>query len=179
VAEPSDAELVVRVVAVRDAAAFGTLVTRHQGRVRNWLRQLTRDATRADDLAQDTFVRAWERIGSLRDPAKFSSWLMSIAYTGFLQEHRKRAGEGRLRATFALEPGATEQPEPSGAEVDVAKLLTVLSDEERVAMTLCYAHGMSHNEVADVTGWPLGTVKSHVARGKAKVRERFGIGDES
>jgi DNA-directed RNA polymerase specialized sigma24 family protein len=38
---------------------------------------------------------------------------------------------------------------------------------------------MSHNEVADVTGWPLGTVKSYIARGKAKIRERFGIGDES
>jgi RNA polymerase sigma-70 factor (ECF subfamily) len=177
--EPSDAELVVRVVAGRDAAAFGSLVTRHQSRVRNWLRQLTRDATRADDLAQETFIRAWERIRTLRDPTKFSSWLMSIAYTGFLQEHRKRAGEGRLRATVALEPGVTEHPEPSGAELDVAKLLTVLSDEERAAMTLCYAQGMSHNEVADVTGWPLGTVKSHIARGKAKIRARFGIGDES
>jgi RNA polymerase sigma-70 factor (ECF subfamily) len=177
--EPTDAELVVRIVAGGDAAAFGVLVTRHQARVRNWLRQLTRDAARADDLAQDTFLRAWERIGSLRDPTKFSSWLMSIAYTGFLQEHRKRAGEGRLHAAFAREPSATEQSEPSGAEVDVAKLLTVLSDEERAAMTLCYAHGMSHNEVADVTGWPLGTVKSHVARGKAKIRQRFRLGDES
>jgi RNA polymerase sigma-70 factor (ECF subfamily) len=177
--EPSDAELVVRVVAVRDTAAFGALVTRHQSRVRNWLRQLTRDATRADDLAQDAFVRAWERIGTLRDPTKFSSWLMRIAYTGFLQEHRKRAGESRLNTTFADEPSATVQPGPSGAELDVARLLTVLSDEERVAMTLCYAHGMSHNEVADVTGWPLGTVKSYIARGKTKIRERFGIGDES
>jgi RNA polymerase sigma-70 factor (ECF subfamily) len=177
--EPSDAELVVRIVAVRDAAAFGVLVTRHQSRVRNWLRQLIRDGARADDLAQDTFVRAWERISSLRNPTKFSSWLMSIAYTGFLQEHRKRAGEGRLRASLAHEPSATEQPEPSGADADVAKLLTVLSDEERVAMTLCYAQGMSHNEVAEVTGWPLGTVKSYVSRGKAKIRQRFGIGDDS
>jgi RNA polymerase sigma-70 factor (ECF subfamily) len=177
--EPSDAELVVRVVAGGDAAAFGVLVMRHQARVRNWLRQLTRDAARADDLAQETFIRAWERIGTLRDPPKFTSWLMSIAYTGFLQEHRKRAGESRLRAAFAREPGAAEQPEPSGADADVAKLLTVLSDEERVVMTLCYAQGMSHNEVAEVTGWPLGTVKSYVSRGKARIRRRFGIGDES
>jgi RNA polymerase sigma-70 factor (ECF subfamily) len=177
--EPTDAELVVRVVAGRDAAAFGVLIARHQSRVRNWLRQLTRDAARADDLAQDAFIRAWDRIRTLRDPTKFSSWLMSIAYTGFLQEHRKRAGENRLRATLAREPSTTDQPEPSGAELDVTKLLTVLSGEERTAMTLCYAHGMSHNEVAEVTGWPLGTVKSHISRGKAKIRQRFGIGDES
>jgi RNA polymerase sigma-70 factor (ECF subfamily) len=177
--EPTDAELVVLVAGGRDAAAFGILVTRHQSRVRNWLRQLTRNAARADDLAQETFIRAWERIRTLRDPTKFSSWLMSIAYTGFLQEHRKRAGEGRLQAAFAREPGAADEPGPSGADVDLGRLLSVLSDEERTAMTLCYAHGMSHNEVAEVTGWPLGTVKSHVSRGKTKIRQHFGIGDES
>jgi RNA polymerase sigma-70 factor (ECF subfamily) len=177
--EPSDAELVVCVVATRDTRAFGELVVRHHARVRNWLRQLARDPARADDLAQETFIRAWERIGRLRDPAKFSSWLMSIAYTSFLQEHRKRGGEGRLREALAREPTPTEHSEPSGADADLPKLLAVLSDDERTAMTLCYAHGMSHSEIAEVTAWPLGTIKTHIARGKAKIRQRFGIGDES
>ena len=177
--EPSDADLVVRFVATRDQAAFGELIARHQARVRNWLRQLARDRTRADDLAQETFIRAWERLGSLHDPTKFSSWLMSIAYTSFLQEHRKRGGEGRLREALAREPTTTEHSEPSSAEIDVAKLLAVLSDHERAAMTLCYAHGMSHSEIAEVTASPLGTVKTHIARGKAKIRQRFGIGDEA
>jgi RNA polymerase sigma-70 factor (ECF subfamily) len=177
--EPSDADLVARFVATRDEAAFGALIVRHQGRVRNWLRQLVRDRTRADDLAQDAFIRAWERIGSLRDPAKFSSWLMSIAYTTFLQARRKRSTDDRMLEALQREPGATDAPAPGEAESDLPKLMAVLSDDERVAMTLCYAHGMSHNEAAEVTGWPLGTVKSHVARGKATIRERFGIGDES
>jgi RNA polymerase sigma-70 factor (ECF subfamily) len=140
---------------------------------------LVRDRTRADDLAQDAFIRAWERIGSLRDPAKFSSWLMSIAYTTFLQARRKRSTDDRMLEALQREPGATDAPAPGEAESDLPKLMAVLSDDERVAMTLCYAHGMSHNEAAEVTGWPLGTVKSHVARGKARIRERFGIGDES
>jgi RNA polymerase sigma-70 factor (ECF subfamily) len=77
------------------------------------------------------------------------------------------------------EPGATDAPEPGDAEADLPRLLAVLSDDERAAMTLCYAHGMSHSEIAEITAWPLGTVKSHIARGKAKIRERFGICDES
>jgi RNA polymerase sigma-70 factor (ECF subfamily) len=177
--EPSDADLVARFVATRDEAAFGALVVRHQGRVRNWLRQLVRDRTRADDLAQDAFIRAWERIGGLRDPAKFSSWLMSIAYTTFLQARRKRGSDDRMLEAVKREPGPTSSPEPGDAESDLPKLLAVLSDDERAAMTLCYAQGMSHSEITEVTGWPLGSVKSHIARGKAKIRERFGISDET
>ena len=176
---PSDADLVARFVAARDEAAFGVLLVRHQARVRNWLRQLVRDATRADDLAQETFIRAWQRIQSLREPARFSSWLMSIAYTTFLQARRKRIGEDRLLEAVKREPDTMETFEPSGANAELPKLLAVLSDDERAAMTLCYAHGMSHSEIAEVTAWPLGTVKSHITRGKAKIRERFGIGDES
>jgi RNA polymerase sigma-70 factor (ECF subfamily) len=176
--EPSDADLVVRFVATRDEAAFGALIVRHQARVRNWLRQLVRDATRADDLAQDAFIRAWQRIGSLRDPAKFSSWLMSIAYTTFLQARRKRLGENRLLEALQREPESMDAAEPSGANADLPKLLAVLNDDERAAMTLCYAHGMTHNEIAEITALPLGTVKSHISRGKAKIRTRFGIGDE-
>jgi RNA polymerase sigma-70 factor (ECF subfamily) len=59
--ETSDEALVASVVTAKDAAAFEALVRRHQSKVRNWLRQLTRDSARADDLAQETFIRAWER----------------------------------------------------------------------------------------------------------------------
>lgn len=177
--EPSDADLVVRFIAARDEAAFSALVVRHQGRVRNWLRQLVRDRARADDLAQDAFIRAWERIGSLREPTKFSSWLMTIAYTTFLQARRKRGSDDRMLEALHREPGATDAPEPGDAESDLPKLLAVLNDDERVAMTLCYAHGMSHSEIADVTARPIGTVKSLISRGKEKIRERFGIGEES
>jgi RNA polymerase sigma-70 factor (ECF subfamily) len=175
--EPSDGHLVARVVGARDSQAFDALVVRHQARVRNWLRQLTRDAARADDLAQETFIRAWDRLGSLKNPAKFSSWVMKIAYTSFLQSHRKRASEQRLSEALQQEPSAQEI-ELDGAVVDLPKLLSVLSDDERTAMILCYAHDLSHSEVADITDWPLGTVKSHIARGKAKIRERFDLNHE-
>jgi RNA polymerase sigma-70 factor (ECF subfamily) len=176
--EPSDGHLVALVVAERDARAFDTLVTRHQARVRNWLRQLTRDAARADDLAQDTFIRAWDRIGSLQNPAKFSSWLMKIAYTSFLQAHRKHASEQRLVEALQHESSTPEAHELNGSVVDLPRLLSVLSSDERTAMILCYAHDLSHSEIAEITDWPLGTVKSHIARGKAKIRGRFDLDHE-
>ena len=98
--ELSDEALVASVVAARDAAAFEALVRRHQSRVRNWLRLLARSSARADDLAQETFIRAWERAHTFSGRGKFVSWLMKIAYNAFLEECRgdrvrTRVGFGR------------------------------------------------------------------------------------
>src|SRR5262249_6525427 len=96
--EASDEALVASVVAARDATAFEALVRRHQSRVRNWLRLLTRNSARADDLAQETFIRAWERAHTFSGRGKFVSWLMKVAYNTFLEERR---GD-RLRTRIAM-----------------------------------------------------------------------------
>ena len=87
--ESSDEALVARVVATGDTAAFETLVRRHQSKVRNWLRQLTRDPARADDLAQETFIRTWQRLRTFEGRGKFTSWVMKIAFNSFLQAKRR------------------------------------------------------------------------------------------
>lgn len=173
--ETSDEALVASVVTARDTAAFEALVRRHQSKVRNWLRQLTRDSARADDLAQETFIRAWERAHTFTGRGKFASWLMKIAYNSFLQSRRGDARRARLAADAAsvadveaVAAGGDEWP-------DLAAMLGVLSTEEQLALVLCHAHGLSHSEVAEVIDMPLGTVKSHVHRAKAKIRERFAL----
>ena len=82
--------------------------------MRNWLRHLTGDPSRADDLAQETFIRAWERLHTISDGKSFKAWVMKIAYNMFLQSHRRQSREARLAA---------------------------LTEEERIAMVLCYAYG--------------------------------------
>jgi RNA polymerase sigma-70 factor (ECF subfamily) len=173
--QASDRQLVARVVATRDERAFEELIMRHQSRVRNWLRQLARDTARADDLAQETFIRAWDRVEGLKEPDRFSQWLMKIAYTEFLQSQRKHASTQRMLESFERESSGAQADEPGSAAADVAKLLAVLNDEERAAMVLCYAHGYSHHEIAELTDRPVGTIKSQIARGKDKIRARFGI----
>jgi RNA polymerase sigma-70 factor (ECF subfamily) len=159
------------VVAAQDTAAFETLVRRHQSKVRNWLRQLTRDPARADDLAQETFIRAWQRVHTFEGRGKFASWVMKIAFNSFLQA-RRRPDYGA-----AVEPTEREHEVvvPFLEASDVERMLAVLGTDERHVMILCYAHGLSHGEVSEVLDIPLGTVKSHAQRAKTKIRERFGI----
>jgi RNA polymerase sigma-70 factor (ECF subfamily) len=166
--EPSDEELVARVVTA-DSRAFEVLVRRHQSRVRNWLRQLTRDAAHADDLAQDVFIVVWERAYSFSGKGSFVAWVMKVAYNHYLQARRKR-GVPLVFGTGAEEATADTQQWP-----DVAKMLAVVNADERLVLLLCFAHGMSHGDVAEVLGMPLGTVKSHAQRGRAKIRARFGV----
>jgi RNA polymerase sigma-70 factor (ECF subfamily) len=171
----SDEELVARALATRDQAAFGELVRRHQSRIRAWLRQLTRNAASADDIAQEAFIKAWDKLHTFGGQGRFAAWLMKIAYTEFLMAHRRAKGEQRLAAAVEAEADAPvhDPAGEHGAATDLQRVLAVLSEEERVAMVLCYAEGMSHAEASAITGWPVGTVKSHIHRGKEKIRQRF------
>jgi RNA polymerase sigma-70 factor (ECF subfamily) len=171
----SDEQLVASVVAIGDTAAFERLVERHQSRVRNWLRQLTGNHAQADDLAQDTFIRAWTHIDSFRSTGKFVSWLMKIAYNTFLLDCRKNARNQRLTEALGSEMNAATRvvAAPGDLSMDLTQALRLLSDEERAVLVLCYAHGYSHAEISDIADLPLGTVKSHIRRGSAKLRERY------
>ena len=84
-----DNDLVARAVAQQDAAAFGELVRRHQSQVRNFLRKLTRDYEQADDLAQDAFMHAWDKLHTFIGHGSFIGWLLRVAYTTFLQSKRR------------------------------------------------------------------------------------------
>jgi RNA polymerase sigma-70 factor (ECF subfamily) len=172
----SDEELVGRAVSLQDAAAFGELVRRHQSQVRGCLRRLTRDFARADDLAQETFMRAWEKLPSFAGHGRFLSWLMKLAYNEFLQSARKarryRAAVERFEAERAVSQSAAVETD-NADNSDLDKVLAVLSEEERTVMIMAFGLGLSHGEVCDVTGMPLGTVKSHIHRARQRIQKTF------
>ncbi len=177
----TDEELVARALAARDQAAFGELVRRHQSRVRAWLRQLTRNAATADDIAQEAFIKAWDKLHTFGGQGRFAAWLMKIAYTEFLMSRRRAKSEQRLAAAVEAEITGPPAHDPAGEQnvaTDLERVLAILTEEEQAAMVLCYAHGMSHGEASAVTGMPVGTIKSHIHRGKEKIRQRFFPGDE-
>jgi RNA polymerase sigma-70 factor (ECF subfamily) len=178
--QSSDEELVARVLATRDQKAFAELVRRHQSRVRGWLRRLSGSASAGDDLAQETFMTAWDKLHTYGGRGRFGGWVMTIAYREFLQAHRNRQRHERLTAAVAVEAGEPAVHDPAGPEsaaTDLQRMLAILSDEERAAMILCYAHGMSHGEASEVTGMPIGTIKSHIHRAKERIRARFLSGE--
>lgn len=180
--ENRDEELVARAIATGNPADYDELIRRYQSDVRNWLRHLTGDPSRADDLAQETFIRAWERLHAISDGKKFKAWIMKIAYNMFLQSSRRQGREARLADALGREQLATDShvtPSRDAEAADLPRMLAVLSEDERVTMVLCYAYGMSHREITELTDMPLGTVKSHIRRGAARIRDRFDLGNST
>jgi len=174
-----DNDLVAQVVAQQDADAFGELVRRHQSQVRNFLRKLSRDYVLADDLAQDAFLHAWDKLHTFTGQGTFIGWLLKVAYTTFLQSKRKSTRYVEILAEIGDDADAigSRHTEDSDEISDLDKFLAVLTEEERAVMILSYACGLSHREIGDAANLPIGTVKSIIFRGKEKVRESFGIED--
>ena len=173
--DPSDAELVARVLAEDDRRAFATLVRRHQSAVRGFLRRLCAgDGARADDLAQESFLSAYRKLATYRGDGTLSAWLHRIAWNAY-------ASEARRRPAPELPPLAEEAPlaDRALARHDLARALTSLREEERAALALTYGEDVSHEEAARILEWPLGTLKSHVARGKEKLRRLLGAAGET
>jgi RNA polymerase sigma-70 factor (ECF subfamily) len=172
----SDAALVARVVADDERSAFELLVRRHQSPLRNFLRRLTRDdSARADDLAQETFLKAYRMLGSFRGAAAFRTWLYRIAYNCFLNDERGRVAMGEFDEGLHSPASADTAPD---AEIDVERALALLPARRRAVFDLCYRKGMTQAEVAEVLEIPLGTVKSEMSRGQARLRELLGLDEE-
>lgn len=156
-------------------AAFEVLVRRHQGTVRGMTRRLARHAAEADDIAQAAFLTAWRKIGSYRG-GSFKAWLCTISYREFLQARRKQKpevefDEGAHIITFDTSAARIAE------HMDLDRALKSLPENQRICVILCVASGLSHSEAAKATGFPLGTVKSHVNRGVAALRKQLAAED--
>jgi RNA polymerase sigma factor (sigma-70 family) len=160
-----------------DRHAFARLVRMHQSRVRTQLRRLTRgDAALADDLAQETFVQAWLHLNDFRGDARLATWLHRIALTRFLQHVRRPQLPLEWhdpQAQAADEPGHDPRA-GEGLGRDVERALQALTEIQRLAVVHCFHLDLSHAEAAQVLGLPLGTLKSHLARARTRLRELLG-----
>jgi RNA polymerase sigma-70 factor (ECF subfamily) len=173
----SDKALAARVALSGDHQAFTLLVERHQGAIRNYLRRLlVNDDAAAYDLAQETFLTAFQKMGSWRGTAKLSTWLHSIAYRKFLDYQRKH----RRQMTMANLPDAGQDNRQAlDAEIMAKHLMGLLKPKDRAVMTLAYGAGMSHSEIANVVDRPLGSVKARIHRAKLKLSKWLQDNDHS
>lgn len=152
-----------------DDSAYGELVRRRHAQIRNLLRRLCREPALADDLAQQSFLQAWHRVHTLQAPAAFGGWLRKIAVNTWLQHVRSRGDQ-----TMQAVPGDPTH-EPTVAErVDLDRALSQLAPDVRLCVVLAYGEQMSHREIAEAADLPLGTVKSHITRGAARLRTLLG-----
>ena len=163
--------------AVRDGSerAFNMLIDRHQQAVRTFLRGLTANHSDADDIAQETFLAAWTQARSFRGQGSVRSWLFSIAWRK-AKGSQRRWFRATQRDTAYHESSSGEELAETSAEDRIAlrQALQSLPMDQRAAVTLCLGSGYSHAEAADMLSIPVGTIKSHVLRGREKLRGILG-----
>ena len=145
-----------------DSAAFAALVGKHERPLRAFLARMA--GADADDVAQEAFIKAWRFAGQYDGRARYSTWLTRIAWRCRLDQLRRQRTQEEQDAPVAEAPGAA---------AEVGDMLSRLSEAERAALVLCEGHGWTHVEAAELLGLPLGTLKSIVARAKAKCRDMW------
>jgi RNA polymerase sigma-70 factor (ECF subfamily) len=156
------------------AKGFAPIGAEHSQAVRGFLRRLTGNAAEADDLAQEVFVTAWQNAGAFREGGDMRAWLNGIAYRKFLTA--RRGFFRRLRRDAVSIEGAAQTAPGTDADLrlDLAKAMQALPVEQRAVVALCLAQGATHEEAAQTLNLPLGTVKSHINRGREKLVAAMG-----
>ncbi|MDO9587759.1 MAG: RNA polymerase sigma factor [Brevundimonas sp.] len=174
----SDAELVGRALSGSDAA-FSRLIERHQAAVRGFLRRMLGGGwAEADDVAQDAFLAAWGALRLLKDPAGVRAWLCGIAWRK-AQDRIRSSRRGAARDNIWLETVETPAGVSPEDRMSVTAAMAELPPDVRACVALCLADGWSHGEASMALGLPLGTVKSHVARGRARLLKALGGSDDA
>ena len=165
-----DAALLAAVSAGSEQA-FNRLVDRHQRAVRAFLRGLVTSAD-ADDIAQEVFLAAWSRADRYRGEASVRSWLCSIAWRKAKDSHRRVFRRREREAMYTQGMAANESGAASADErLALEQAMMSLSMNERAVVLLCLAADFSHTEAAEALDMPLGTIKSHVSRGRERLRD--------
>ena len=163
----TDFALVTQVTMMGNRRAFDQLVVRYQSPVRRFfLHQTLGDEPLSDDLAQDTFIKAWRNIGSFRAMSSFQTWLMRIAYNVFYDYVRSRKTTSDI--DNVAEPMTNGNSNPS-LQMDLYHALSLLKPDERTCITLQLVDGYKIDQIAKITYMKEGTVKSILFRGKEKL----------
>lgn len=165
----SDIALVAQVVAFGNKRAFDSLVKKYQASIRRFfLHQTLGDKELSDDLAQETFIKAYTHLTTFKNLSNFSTWLFRIAYNIFYDYIRNRKETSGLED---WEVDATYQIEQKriGEEMDIYRGLSLLKETERTCVTLHYMEDLPIEKIAAIMEIPSGTVKSHISRGKEKL----------
>ena len=177
----STEELVARVRA-GDEEAFRLIFDRYSRPVLSFIFDMVGDRALAEDLAQETFVRAYRGLSGLREETKLSTWLFAIAKNCAreqLRTRRRDEGNVQIDAEPAFELRDQGQT-PSGALLDkelngvIQRALQKLDEDKRTVFTLKVLQQRSYEEIAEITGFSVGKLKTDLHRARAEMRKRIG-----
>lgn len=183
--EPTDDELVRRSILQPDSDAFTRLVQRHQSRLRLFLRGLCHQPDLADELAQETFIKAHRSLPSFKFQASFKTWLMSIGRNCWLDQTRLASyqkftaidkdenfiASHESNASTSVDDVSKHLEDQLIFSIDLHRAMLQLSRTEREVIAHCYFADLSMSETAALMTLPLGTVKTHAHRSLVKLKQ--------
>ena len=155
--------------------AFEDAVRGHGRRLFAVALSITRDAHEAEDAVQETMTKAWRKWHTLNDPERRGAWLTKICVNHCISRHRKGA-LALLRNAAPIHDRDVQAPVIDAADPDLSKAFALLTAHQRAVLTLHYQYGYSLDETAKLMKSRPGTVRSHLARGLASLREALGDG---
>jgi RNA polymerase sigma factor (sigma-70 family) len=163
-----------------DLRAFGRLVDAHQPAVRAFLRRLVGNAADADDLAQEAFARTWTVLSRFEGASSLRSFICGVAFQYWRRERRATMRRQAREESYAdLAETETTPPARAAQALALRRAMEELPEDQRAALALCLGQDFTHAEAAEILKLPLGTVKSHVTRGRARLQAALGISAES
>ena len=167
----TDILLIRQVQIFGNRRAFDALVRKYQASIRRLLLSLTTgDEALSDDLAQETFIKAYTALDTYKNRANFGTWLYKIAYNVFYDYIRSRKETCLMdEVSSEVEMVYNQTPADSCITADIDEAMRLLRPEERTCVTLHLIEDLPLDKVVEITGMPIGTVKSHIARGKGKL----------
>ena len=158
----NDISFVTQVTVFHNKKAFNELVVKYQSPIRRFfMNQTSGDVQLSDDLAQDTFVKAYTHIGQFKGLSGFSTWLYRIAYNVLYDYTRSR------KLTGDLDTPAVSKRNAETADSNLR--MDILTAAERTCITLQLMEGQPIDKISEITGMAQGTVKSHLSRGKQRL----------
>ena len=154
--------------------AYGRLVASHQTVVRGFLRRMLGGGwADADDVAQDVFVHAWQSLHTVREPDRFRSWLIGIAWRraqDHIRSHQRRARRDQdWLQSLSLPQGVSQED-----RMALEQAMQTLAPDARACVALSLGEGWTHAEISASLNLPLGSVKSHLTRGREKLLAALG-----
>jgi RNA polymerase sigma factor (sigma-70 family) len=176
--EPEDYELVRRATA-GEMRAFEVLYRRHSGRVHGAVWRLSgMNETRAEELTQEAFVRAWQKLGSFRFESAFTTWLHRLAVNVALMDLRSRDPEDHVDDEVMASFGDPAQPHCAGERADLERAIAALPPRARAVLVLHDIEGWKHEEIGRELGMAVGSSKAQLHRARGLLRRALGERDE-
>lgn len=176
-AEPAvDESLLIEQASAGDQRAFEALYRANVGRIYAVCLRMTADRTQAEECAQMTFVKAWQKIGSFQRRSALSTWLHRIAVNEVLAQRRSdKRRRNYLEVVEELPRGSDVDTsvENSGTDLDLEAAVQSLPEGARQVFVLCAVYGYSHDETAKTLGLAVGTSKAQLHRARQLLRTRL------